>query len=342
MRQSETINELAKSLALAQGEVENASKDGENPHFRSQYATLASAWNAMREPFTKHGLSIIQVSGIEGEQLILTTRLMHASGQYVEGDYPVCLIGTDPQKSGSAMTYARRYTLMAIGGIAPEDDDGNEASGRQNGSKAAQKEVLDRKLEEARMEATQRQRLPLGDDFLARLPTATRAQLMEAVTKLITEQIPQIFSTEEGAQVIHDAKARFGGKSFKDLTDDQARELAKILYASVSVKQKMKLRPEEESFPPDTLILLWEEMIDISSTVKVFQRLRDELSTLVGEIAAEKIYRAALQKQGCTHSNQFKGDKTKGARPALKEIFEHLGIAKRQKAEQITDDDVPR
>ena len=71
---SEQINELAKALAAAQAEIEGASKDKTNPHFKSRYADLASVWEACRKPLSKHGLSVIQgPSGGEGGTIALCT-----------------------------------------------------------------------------------------------------------------------------------------------------------------------------------------------------------------------------------------------------------------------------
>jgi hypothetical protein len=84
--------------------------------------------NALRGPFAKHGLSLVQMPEYINGDVFLTTRLLHSSGEWMESDYPIKPVKPDPQGYGSAITYARRYCLMAVAGIAPEDDDGNEAS----------------------------------------------------------------------------------------------------------------------------------------------------------------------------------------------------------------------
>ena len=138
MLKSEQINELATALALAQGEMQAAEKDGTNPHFRSSYATLASVWESIRLPLSAHGLSIVQSPGsTEGGMMHITTILLHKSGQYIEDIFQIPAGAMTPQGMGSAITYARRYTLMAICGIAADDDDGNEATA-QASSKPAQ------------------------------------------------------------------------------------------------------------------------------------------------------------------------------------------------------------
>ena len=129
---SEAIGELAFALAAAQGEMTAASKDATNPHFKSRYATLASVWDAIRGPLSNHGLSVSQVleSPENGVGVAVRTMLLHTSGQWIASRY-VMPIGDKltPQAIGSAITYARRYALSAIVGIAPDDDDdGNAAS----------------------------------------------------------------------------------------------------------------------------------------------------------------------------------------------------------------------
>ena len=128
MNTSEQINEIAAALAKAQGAIENPEKNATNPHFNNTFADLASGINAIKTPFASNGLSFIQSTFLDGELLMLTTRLVHSSGQWMEGVYPVCKFPIAQQQAGSAMTYAKRYSLFAMAGIAGEDDDGTEAS----------------------------------------------------------------------------------------------------------------------------------------------------------------------------------------------------------------------
>lgn len=122
---------LAVSLSRAQAEMEGAKKDAANPAFRSKYADLASVWDAIREPLTKHGLSVIQLPcpAPDGHVGLVTT-LLHESGESISQVFFMPVKDkTNAQAVGSALTYARRYSLMAVCGIAPEDDDGNVAAG---------------------------------------------------------------------------------------------------------------------------------------------------------------------------------------------------------------------
>ena len=142
MERSETINELAAALAAAQGKIENASKDSANPYFRSRYADLASIWDAVRGPLSENGLAVVQPVRVEGSSVTVTTLLAHASGQWISSDLTMTAQKQikdgggwekldSPQAIGSCITYARRYALAAMAGVAPEDDDGEGAEGRR-------------------------------------------------------------------------------------------------------------------------------------------------------------------------------------------------------------------
>lgn len=130
MNTSEQIGEIATALAKAQGELKNPVKSAENPHFRNRYADLASGLDAIKPVLSRHGLALSQMPFIEGDMMLLDTRLIHAgSGQWLRSVYPIGRVGMKHQEAGSATTYARRYSGFAICGIAgaDDDDDGNEA-----------------------------------------------------------------------------------------------------------------------------------------------------------------------------------------------------------------------
>jgi hypothetical protein len=130
MNQSEQINELATALSKAQGEITGALKDSSNPFFKSKYADLASCWDACRTQLSKNGLSVIQTTEVFDGTLMVVTTLAHSSGQWVTGLLPVKAKDDGPQAQGSGITYARRYALAAIVGIAQVDDDAESAQGR--------------------------------------------------------------------------------------------------------------------------------------------------------------------------------------------------------------------
>ena len=139
MKHSESIALLAGALAKAQLQIEPASKNATNPHFRSHYADLASIWDACRGPLNTNGLSIVQFP-CDGEvgRTGLCTMLLHSSGEWISEVVTTRSQKDDPQGLGSALTYLRRYALAAVVGVtATEDDDGNAASTPANARAAA-------------------------------------------------------------------------------------------------------------------------------------------------------------------------------------------------------------
>lgn len=125
--QSENIGELAKALSKAQAVIEDAKKDGLNPHFKSKYATLDSILGAVRGPLSSNDLAISQQIIPDGSGVLCTT-LLHISGQWIKSFIPINPTQNTPQGMGSALTYARRYSLAAMVGISQEDDDGEAGS----------------------------------------------------------------------------------------------------------------------------------------------------------------------------------------------------------------------
>lgn len=116
------------ALAAAQMEMGKAIKDNTNSHFRNKYADLGAVMDACLPALNKHGIAVIQpmVHSEHGRDMV--TRFIHSSGETLECPVPLIVGKNDMQGLGSAMTYARRYGLMALAGIAPEDDDGNAAA----------------------------------------------------------------------------------------------------------------------------------------------------------------------------------------------------------------------
>jgi len=126
MNKSESITELAKALVKFHSVMGKVSKDAKNPFFKNKYASLSNIIEAVTKPLNDNGLSVLQLPSIEG----LTTLLLHESGEWISSvsSTPV-KDATDPQKLGSAITYARRYALGAILSLnIDEDDDGQKAN----------------------------------------------------------------------------------------------------------------------------------------------------------------------------------------------------------------------
>lgn len=129
MEKSDSIKELATALCAAQKEIESAKKDSVNPFFRSKYADFSSVWETCRVPLTKHGLSVSQLPLHKDNLFGVRTILMHTSGEWISEELLLPATKQDPQAAGSAITYARRYSLSGIVCLATEeDDDGNKGS----------------------------------------------------------------------------------------------------------------------------------------------------------------------------------------------------------------------
>lgn len=128
---SETTAALDEALAKAQGEIEAAAKDKVNPAFRSKYADLTSVWDAIRPALSKHGIAVTQWPVHSTDNRVhIVTRLAH-KGEWIRAAFSVPVGKPDAHGYGSAVTYAKRYTLAAaVGVVADDDDDGNAASGK--------------------------------------------------------------------------------------------------------------------------------------------------------------------------------------------------------------------
>ncbi len=133
--QSAEIGEIAAALSVAQAEINPAEKNATNPHLKNKYANISAIYDAVREVLPKHGLCFVQTMlPTDGTRAHVRTTLAHKSGQWFASE---CVMPLDRQGGaqgmGSAITYARRYSLSAIlGVVADEDDDGNGAQGRNN------------------------------------------------------------------------------------------------------------------------------------------------------------------------------------------------------------------
>jgi hypothetical protein len=120
---------IAAALVKAQKEFGPALKTATNPHFRSKYAALDACVEAVIDALNNNGIFLMQYTHPCEDGVIVETMFIHESGEHMSGGrLHVPASKQDPQGYGSALTYARRYSLQAACGIAPEDDDGNAAS----------------------------------------------------------------------------------------------------------------------------------------------------------------------------------------------------------------------
>lgn len=126
MQKSDHLNELAAALVKARAKIKHPKKEStaNAGTYSYKYADLPTVVDAFQDAFTSNGLSVVQTVGLNGT---LTTMLLHSSGQWIADAMEISASGKRPQEIGSAITYARRYALACIAGIAAEDDDDGAA-----------------------------------------------------------------------------------------------------------------------------------------------------------------------------------------------------------------------
>jgi hypothetical protein len=130
--QSEQTGDLSTALAKAQAAMKPAVINKVNPHFKNKYADLTAVLDAIRKPLAENGLSVTQTTEVGEGAFLLVTTLRHSTGQWVSSAYPLPLAGK-PQELGSALTYARRYSLSAMLCISADEDDDAELAHNSNG-----------------------------------------------------------------------------------------------------------------------------------------------------------------------------------------------------------------
>lgn len=153
MKTSESIINITKALISAQAEMPKAKKDSDNPYFGSKYADLAEIIDISRPILAKHGLAIIQFPSTnilaDGKTVVvITSRILHESGEWLEDSLSLMPVKSDPQSMGSCISYARRYSWQSICGIAAEDDDSNAASGLSGAKSPAQQNYEQKKAQQ--------------------------------------------------------------------------------------------------------------------------------------------------------------------------------------------------
>lgn len=165
MKHSDELKNIAKALAKFQADIKDPARDKDNPYFESKYVALDGLLDAVRPVLATNGLSFIQSPVSNGQDMGVTTLLMHDSGEWIESDpFVLHAVKNDPQAGGSAITYARRYSLSAVLGVAwDDDDDANIATkGHQSCSNARETASKGNRIQNnATAEKTPPQQAPL-------------------------------------------------------------------------------------------------------------------------------------------------------------------------------------
>ena len=224
MRTSETITKIADALVKAQSAMKPALKDSRNPHFNSRYADLASVWDAIREPLTSNGLSVIQMVGSnELEKTTLTTRVTHVSGEWIESTWQIPVGKQDPQGLGSAISYARRYALASAIGVVQDDDDGNAAMPRQT-----------------QQTEYQPKHFSLADACEKLESVTTLEELETEYKKAYREATMSKASTEALTQVKDKVKEKLGSGEVKEVRKYELKSLAKPAKKTETIDEDWK------------------------------------------------------------------------------------------------------
>lgn len=138
------MKNIATAFVKAKREFAPAMKTSTNPHFKSKYADLAACVEAVDDSFLNNGIVMYQETFEDQTGVTVETVLLHESGEVLRcGKLHVPASKQDPQGYGSALSYARRYSLMAACGIAPEDDDGEAATRKPAKQKLTDSAVTD-------------------------------------------------------------------------------------------------------------------------------------------------------------------------------------------------------
>jgi len=173
--ESSSKDKLYKAIISVTDKM-SAEKDGKNPHFRSDYMTLDGILNAVKPILKSVGIAVMQSTHSEEGTLTCETRLIHESGEWISATCQVHVDKLTPQGYGSAITYARRYGICSILGIAENDDDGNQA------------ELDTKKPSAARVAAEKKADIAIKSDAPKKLDNNAVKKIIDAFDKFGVEE----------------------------------------------------------------------------------------------------------------------------------------------------------
>jgi hypothetical protein len=210
---------ISSALVKAQKEFGPALKSSSNPHFRSKYADLSACVEAVIDGLNNNGIFLMQSSHLCEDGVTVETVFIHESGEQISaGKLHVPASKQDAQGYGSALTYARRYALMAACGIAPEDDDGNAATRPKQAEKPVEKPAEPPKVP-AKVEGKPgRWQITVKTD-----PAATPVEFVNIVSEATVLCLEQTTSQAEVMEVFKVNRALFD--KVKELDDGCHKDL---------------------------------------------------------------------------------------------------------------------
>ena len=224
--QSPDIKLLNQALSKAQGQLAGALKDSKNPFFKSDYADLESVWNVAREPLAENGLAVTQTPCKDGTHLV--TMLLHDSGQWAKGYWPILTAKKDSQGFMASVTYARRGALSALVGISQTDDDGNESSGNDTPSS-------NKKIEQTKSK--------IGSVKTPKAKSTSSEAESDKIVKMVREVM------DEGAEKLSEGKVQSLERRVAKLSDENKE---KFLH-DMSIDACSALRKDEFTQASKTL-----------------------------------------------------------------------------------------
>lgn len=210
---TDDIRRLATALAAAQGEIENAQKGSENPHFKTTYADLAAVVDVLRLPLSRYQIARIQIPNFNDTETWLDTMLVHGpSGQYISCRWPLPHgKNMKSQDFMAAVTYAKRGSMMAICGVAAEDEDDDGEVGADHSDAETSQEVEPSPPQPTKQRREAEQWAPWAVRKIGTIPTADALSEWEDKFKQTLVDLKRVFP-EGHAEVmtaIQNADAKF-------------------------------------------------------------------------------------------------------------------------------------